>query len=226
MPNTVRWIDLFAWGALVGLPMCASGSTAAVADIRAPAPETDPAVVGTSSAARYRVHNAWIAVEVDSDDERRAFGRQAQVLASDLGGYVSEEGTEGFVLRVPVDRLDAALAGIATLGEIIEQRISVEEVTEQYVDLSVRRDNLRRLKARLQALLERAESVQDVLPIEKELARVTEELERLEGRLRVLSDRVRLATVRVEYRDRVRPGPIGWVFYGLFAAIKWLFVWD
>jgi hypothetical protein len=37
---------------------------------------------------------------------------------------------------------------------------------------------------------------------------------------------VALATVRVDFERPVRPGPVGWVFYGLARGVKWLFVWD
>ena len=191
-----------------------------------PAEAAPPLAATSTTAPRYRVYSAFLAIEVDSVDERRALNRRAQQIAAALDGYVADLGAEGCTVRVPVRRLDPALARLGALGEVVDRRVWAEEVTERYVDLSVRRDNLRRLRDRLTALLDRAQTVADVLPIEKELARVTEALEVIEGRLRVLSDRVRLATIEVEYRDAVRPGPVGWIFYGLFRAVKWLFVWE
>jgi hypothetical protein len=31
---------------------------------------------------------------------------------------------------------------------------------------------------------------------------------------------------RVDFARPVRPGPVGWVFYGLAKGIKWLFIWE
>ena len=207
-------------------PVGQSRSGTSVPGARDATPPGAEGPVGTSTAARYRVYSARLTLEVESDDQRESISRDAEKIATSLDGYVADSGTDGFVLRVPAARLDRALDRVAGLGEVLDRRVWAEEVTEQYVDLTVRRDNLRRLQARLQALLDRATTVTDILPIEKELGRVTEELERMEGRLRVLSDRVRLATIDVDYQDAVRPGPIGWVFYGLYEAVKWLFVWD
>ncbi len=62
--------------------------------------------------------------------------------------------------------------------------------------------------------------------VEKELERVTAEYESLKARLESLEGQVALATVHLEFRRPVRPGPVGWVFYGLGKGLKWLFVWD
>ena len=212
-----------AVGALLASSACASGpayrAQAAVAQPAAP-------LVPTSTITRYRVYSARVALIVDSGEDRRAAGQRAEKIAKTLGGYVAETGSDGFVMRVPTPRLDSALDQIGALGRVVDRRVWAEEVTEQYVDMSVRQKNLRALRDRLQALLARAETVSDVLPIEKELARVTEELERLEGRLRVLSDQIQLARIDVEYRDDVSPGPVGWIFYGIYSAVRWLFIWD
>jgi len=32
--------------------------------------------------------------------------------------------------------------------------------------------------------------------------------------------------LRVDFEKPVRPGPVGWVFYGLAKGIKWLFIWE
>ena len=73
----------------------------------------------------------------------------------------------------------------------------------------------------------------DVGPVESNLAgRVTLEIEELRGKLRYLRDRVQDATITVwfvqEYEppEESSPGPLGWIFYGVYLGVKWLFVWD
>jgi predicted nuclease with TOPRIM domain len=99
-------------------------------------------------------------------------------------------------------------------------------VTEAHQDLKVRLANLERVRERYLELLQRAVTVEDTLRVEKELERVTAEYESLKARLESLDNQVTLATVSLEFRRPVRPGPVGWVFYGLGKAVKWLFVWD
>jgi hypothetical protein len=48
----------------------------------------------------------------------------------------------------------------------------------------------------------------------------------MEAQLRTLSQEVALATVEIQFRTESSPGPVGWLFYGVFQGVKWLFVWD
>jgi hypothetical protein len=82
------------------------------------------------------------------------------------------------------------------------------------------------MRARYQALLERAANVSEAVLVEKELERVTVEYESLKARLQSLEGQIALATVRLDFSRPIRPGPVGWVFYGLAKGIKWLFIWE
>ncbi|MFN7135552.1 MAG: DUF4349 domain-containing protein, partial [Myxococcales bacterium] len=82
------------------------------------------------------------------------------------------------------------------------------------------------VRTRLQHLVEQAKEVKDVLAVEAELARVTEQLELHKGRMRALQNQTAYGTVEVAFEERVTPGPVGWLFYGAFRTVKWLFVWD
>jgi len=90
----------------------------------------------------------------------------------------------------------------------------------------VRIDNLQKLRTRLQALVEKAEAVADLMALEKELARVTSDLESLEARQRVLEKDVAYSVLYVSLEEEISPGPLGWIPYGLYLGVKWLFVWD
>ena len=127
---------------------------------------------------------------------------------------------------VPTESLDQALAKIEVMGEVTHRDVSVVDATSRYVDLMIRIDNLRRMRERLTKLVNEATTVKDVLEVERELGRVTTELERMEGQMRLLSQQTTYATIRVTLEEEITPGPLGWVFYGGYHAIKWLFVWD
>lgn len=181
---------------------------------------------GTAAQGRRLVRNAWIELEVKNEEERQQINSEAQKIARSMGGYIADESTRGFTMRVPAAQIEGATARLGRLAQVVDRGFSVQEVTAQYVDLVARLDNAKRLKRRLQALLERSNAVKEVLAVEKELARVTETLERLEGQLRVLKKQIRLARIDVRFTNKVSPGPIGWIFYGLYRGVKWLFVWD
>ena len=183
---------------------------------RAQAPDDD----------RRLVRTATLTVEVDDEDRVAPTLDAARDLADALDGYVAQEGPSRMVLRIPDARLDQALDQLAALGDPEDRAVYTRDVTAAYTDLELRLQNARALQARLRDLLADAETVQDVLAVETELARVTTEVERMEGQLRLLQNQVAFSTITLTVRDGVRPGPLGWVVVGAYEAIKWLFVWD
>jgi hypothetical protein len=48
----------------------------------------------------------------------------------------------------------------------------------------------------------------------------------MKGKLALLESQVSLATIHLTLEKPTRPGPLGWVFYGAYRGVKWLFVWD
>jgi GTP1/Obg family GTP-binding protein len=175
------------------------------------------------TANRSIVRNASLRVERDAPEEGPA---QAVALAKSHGGYAELVTREGATVRIPAERLDAFLAAVPTLGQVEDQSISAVDVTDSHRDLKIRLAHLETMRARYQSLLERAANVSEAVLVEKELERVTAEYESIKARLQSLEGQVALATVHVDFARPVRPGPVGWVFYGLAKGIKWLFIWE
>jgi hypothetical protein len=158
------------------------------------------------------IRNGQASVEVDKLDPAIVKLRQ---LASQLGGYIANSSMSGgrdqirsavLELKIPAQRFDQALNGLATLGKVEAVNATAEDVGEEYVDITARVNNAHRLEDRLIALLaNRTGKLQDVLSVERELARVREEIERYEGRLRFLKSRVATSTLSVTVHE---PYPI------------------
>jgi hypothetical protein len=105
-------------------------------------------------------------------------------------------------LRVPAPALDAALASIKQLGQVVAESQGGDDVTEQVVDIAARLANARHTESRLtQVLRERTGKVSDVLEAEREIARVREEIERLDAERTNLDRRVTYATVTLEVTE-------------------------
>ena len=177
-------------------------------------------------AERQLIRNAKLVLEVGSDDEVDDALEGARAVTASLDGYVSWEGPGAMTLRIPDVALEDALERIGAYGEVERREIRSQDVTESYTDLQIRLDNARALQARLRDLLERAETVSDVVEVENALSRVTLEVERLEGQKRLLDNQIVFSTVRFEVYDGATPGPLGWVVVGLYNTVKWLFVWE
>jgi len=144
-------------------------------------------------------------------------------LAARLGGYVGNTSTqtgEGqvrsatLVLKIPAARFDEAVSGLSPFGKVESVTVEAEDVGEEFVDLTARTTNAKRLEERLLALLaNRTGKLEEVVNVERELARVREEIERIDGRLRYLKTRVALSTLTISVHEpatilppRVGPG--------------------
>lgn len=120
--------------------------------------------------------------------------------------YDSHEGKEGYItVRVPESEYSSFLENVGELGEVTRESVSAQDVTEEYIDVSARLDNLERQEARLQEILNMTETVEDVLAVEKELERVRGEIESLTGRLNYLDDRIDFSTINIRVTE---PRPI------------------
>lgn len=150
------------------------------------------------------IRTGHVSIEVDSVERAVAAVR---ALATRVGGYVGASSAEGgddqlrsaqLELKIPAARWADVIAGLAPIGEVESVREEAQDVGEEFVDLTARLTNARRLETRLIELLERRTGkLEDVLLVERELARVREEIERYEGRLRYLRSRVATSTLTV-----------------------------
>ena len=155
------------------------------------------------------IRNGDVAIQVDSLEAAIAAVR---TLASRLGGYVGNVAISTgehqvrsamLELKIPAARFDEAMSGMRPLGEVERSVASAEDVGEEFVDITARVNNARRLEARLLTLLTtRAGKLEDVLAMERELSRVREEIERYEGRLRYISNRLATSTIAVNVHEK------------------------
>jgi hypothetical protein len=118
--------------------------------------------------------------------------------AISLGGYLALRSDRQITVRVPRDKFDELVSAIEGMGDVLHKNVAAEDVTDQFVDLSMRLKNAAAVRQRLEKLLETAQ-VRDAVEIHKELAKVTEEIERIEGKLKLLRDRIAYSTITVSF---------------------------
>jgi hypothetical protein len=80
-------------------------------------------------------------------------------------------------VKIAPSKFDSFMESVSTLGEIKSIDSSVEDVTEQYVDIQTRISNLQEELARLNTLYDEADNVEEILMIEREVTRVQTSLE-------------------------------------------------
>lgn len=180
------------------------------------------------------IRTAQQTVEVEGLDAAEARARQT---VAELDGRIESSSRTGeesvhLRIRIPSGTLDLALTQSGALGRVLHRHVSESDVTTRYIDTEARLNTRLALRDRLQALLEEAESVEDILGIERELARVQGEIDAMQGQLDYLDRQVDESTLDLTLQvpavspPETKPGPLGYVVLGVWKAVKWLFVWE
>ncbi len=206
--------------AVLLLSACSKPSGAAEAQ---PSPAThqatDDAAKDTNNGAttqprRMIIRKAQLSLRADAPD---AVASAATRLAERVGGFVASSDTEGVgeqihridaSLRVPAAQFERVLTELREHGELLQETITGEDVTEQHADLGARLRSQRALEERLLTILGRVESVQDALSVETQLTGVRTEIERYEAQLRTMDDRVTMATITLVVQTPRRSNPV------------------
>ena len=149
-----------------------------------------------------------------TDIEALATGMGGRVVSSSF--YQSSQGAlaGSITIRVPVERFDEAMNRIQEMAvEVRRADRSSEDVTEEYVDLQARLENLEATADRVRSFLDQAGTVEEALAVNQELSRLEEEIEAYKGRIQYLENRADFSTITVSLTPDELAQPIevgGW----------------
>ena len=118
-------------------------------------------------------------------------------------------------VRIPTDEYEAFVEMVSDVGAVKFQAEASSDVTQEYVDLSARLENLRAQEVRLREFFEAATDVEDMLAVEAELGRVRGDIESLDAQVKYLERQAAMATITVELTEPsavVRPDGQSWGF--------------
>lgn len=147
-------------------------------------------------------------------------------IAKKYDGYMVEQSNNASTIRVPAKVQSEVGSIIEGLGDVASKEVIGKDVTEEYEDLNIKLETLEKARNRYLELLSKAETVDAALDVERELERVNREIDLLKGKLNSMTHLIEYATIQVTTKKPVKPGPLGWIFYGLIKGIGWLFVMD
>ena len=140
-------------------------------------------------------------------------------VANDLGGYVvssskHEDDNKVFgrvTIRVPAERFNEAFDKLRQLAvDVPYESTDSRDVTEEYTDLEAQLHNLEATEAQYLALLERADTVEDILKVQRALSDVRGEIERIEGRMQYLERTSDMSLIEVSLQETKPLGETGW----------------
>jgi len=161
----------------------------------------------TLAADRKIIRNADLSIETDSptDGLRKitsiaegygGFVVTSEVKHNEAGGQSKPAQTVTVVARVPSSRFNEALDQIrATGNRVVQEKVSGQDVSEEYLDIEARIRTKKALEAQFLEIMKKARKVSDALEVQTQLANVRTEIERFEGRRRFLENQSALSTI-------------------------------
>jgi len=122
-------------------------------------------------------------------------------------GYISDEKqrnahhriSNDITIRVVKESFDALLEELEThVFRIDERNLNTQDVSEQFFDIESRLRTKKAMEKRYLEILQKADKVEDILKVERELRLLREEIEAKEGKLNFLSDQVNYSTIHLK----------------------------
>jgi len=158
------------------------------------------------------IKNGTMTLQVAGLDD--AVNKATQQITG-LGGYVSgsdrsgddDFATASVTFRIPAARWDEALAGLRGMAvKVLAERSTTEDVTTQVVDLGARIANLQATEHALQAIMNKATAIKDVLAVQAELTTVRGEIEQMTAEKNHLQQQAAMSTLAVTFE--LKPNPV------------------
>jgi uncharacterized protein YceK len=175
--------------------------------------DADSANVASQAFERKIIRNANLSVEVASPIEVQrkivsiAETHQGFVVTSESIQRTDQDTTKplttvNLTVRVPATQFNQTMEEIrATGNRVILEKVTGQDVTEEFMDLDARIKNQKALEVQFLEIMKRAGKVEDALSVQSELAEVRTEIEKLEGRRRFLENQSSLSTINVSLQS-------------------------
>jgi hypothetical protein len=204
------------------------------------APGAESAAAGTTGASNQGLPSSQRVIKTADYTIEVAQGEfdgkyaEVKAIASRFGGYVvsadarsySEDLMRGTItIRVAStdDNFDRAQGEVDALGNIKSRKISGQDVTEEFVDLQSRLRNYEAQEAQLLALMQRAQTIEEILSVQSRLSEVQSQIEQIKGRIKYMESRTDFATISIDMRETKDGGEqeTGGTDWGFVESVKY-----
>lgn len=155
------------------------------------------------SDSRMVVQNTSISMQVN---DVSAVSSNIENLAISVGGYmvnrsmVKPEGaaTGNITIRVPAEKREETLNSIKKMGiKTVSENVSGYDVTDQYVDIQGRVDNLNKTKIKMEVLLDQANNVSDLMNIQMQINNIQSQIDSYIGQQKYLEQTAKLTRIMI-----------------------------
>lgn len=123
---------------------------------------------------------------VASDQEYKSNGRVSNTI----------------IIRVPANNFDQLLNDATKeVTKFDSKNIEIKDVTEEFVDVEARLKTKKELEKRYSEILTKANSVTEMLEVEKQIGELRSDIEAIEGRLNYLKSQVSFSTLTITFYE-------------------------
>lgn len=163
-----------------------------------------------SAYARKVIYTATLTIRAD---EPRKVLEAASARCTELGGYLSASYERSYsdgtvqvtaTLKVPSDGLDTVLSALGELGKVESSRLSTDDISQSYYDISARLNAAKAEEKQLLALYEKCGTVEEMLLVREQLACVRSDIESYQATVNLWDHQVAYATVELTIRETER----------------------
>jgi hypothetical protein len=216
--------------ALIGLAACSARHTPSSSQAKVRSQQSEAFIKSEtldnekfSKKDRLLVYNAYLDLVAKQPDTLKT---TFFALAEKYEGYVQKFSNEIAILKIKAEFLEKSISEIAQLGKLKRRQIVGDDVTENYLDYKIRLENAEKIRNRYLSLLEKTQTIDEIIHVEKELARINTDIDLLKGKIALLDNQIAYATIQVNIQRKVQPSVLGYVFIGVYEGVKRLFVWN
>lgn len=121
-----------------------------------------------------------------------------------------------FTIRVPHQQFESLINSFSDgFGTVTAKNIYSDDVTEEYVDVSIKLENKKIYLDKYRDMLKSAKSTSDMLEIQENIRNLEDEIDVSEGRLKFIDDRVKYSTLNLTlFKDKVRSSTTSKIGFG------------
>lgn len=153
-------------------------------------------------------------IEIETLDYDSSYQSLTKAVGEN-GGYISSSDSYGgesytgdrtnrrlyMTVRIPAENYSSFIASKESIGNVTSFRETTEDITSQYVDTKARIETLIAQEKRLLELIDKAESVEELLMIEDELSNVRYEIETYTSQMNTYESLLSYCTVNISLRE-------------------------
>lgn len=163
----------------------------------------------TLPSGRKLIRNVSMSIETDTFEDLIS---RLQTDISKAGGYIEQSDISGnrlssrkdtgrryasITARIPVNQLDTFISKVRTNGNVTNKSESTQDITLQYSDLESKKKSLLIEQKKMWEFLEKADSADTVITLEKRLSEIRYQLESMESQLKIYDNQVDYSTVNL-----------------------------